>query len=44
MAQRYIFVVNKEGVISYIDRQYNIGNDDEPLFAAVKELKDAEEG
>lgn len=37
-AQRSIMVVDKEGVIQYIDMEYNIGDDAEPLYAAVKKV------
>jgi peroxiredoxin Q/BCP len=37
-AQRAVVLVDKEGTVRYIDMDYQIGKDEEPLFAALREL------
>lgn len=41
-AQRSVMIVDKEGVIQYIDLEYNIGDDVEPLYAAIKKVNGGE--
>ena len=44
MASRSIFLVDKAGKLAYIDPEYKIGQDEEPLFAAVKKTNEAGSG
>ncbi len=37
-AQRSVYLVDKEGIVRYIDLQYSIDEDKEPLFKAMAEL------
>ena len=37
-AQRSVFLVDKEGIVRYINLEYNIAEDKDPLYAAIKEL------
>ncbi len=37
-AQRSVFLVDKEGVLRYIDIEYDIAADKEPLYAAMESL------
>lgn len=39
MAARSVFLVDKTGVIRHIDLEYNIAQDKEPLYAAIKKLE-----
>jgi len=39
IAQRSIVVVDKEGIVRYIDMKYNIAKDNEPLYDAVAKLE-----
>ena len=43
MANRSVFLVDKAGVIRYIDLEYNIAQDKEPLYAAIKKLESGTE-
>ncbi|MCL4694639.1 MAG: peroxiredoxin [Candidatus Hydrogenedentes bacterium] len=42
-AQRSVFLVDKEGVLRYIDLEYDIAADKEPLYAAMESLNDSNE-
>jgi peroxiredoxin Q/BCP len=37
-AQRSVFLVDKAGIVRYIDLDYNIADDKEPLYAAIQAL------
>jgi peroxiredoxin Q/BCP len=42
-AQRSVFLVDKEGIVRYIDLEYDIAADKDPLYAAIKDLAKPEE-
>lgn len=39
-AQRSVVLVDKQGVVQYVDYDYNIQKDKEPLYAKIKELNE----
>jgi peroxiredoxin Q/BCP len=42
-AQRSVFLVDKAGIVRYIDLDYNIADDKEPLYAAIQALNKSTE-
>lgn len=42
-ARRSVFLVDKEGVLRYIDLEYDIAADKEPLYAAMESLNEPSE-
>lgn len=43
-AQRSVFLVDKAGVVRYIDMEYNIAEDKDPLYAAIQALNTSGDG
>jgi len=34
----HVVLMDKEGIVRYIDLEYNIAEDKDPLYAAIKDL------
>jgi len=43
LAKRSVYLIDKEGIVRYIDPDYVIGSDEAPLMAAINKLQEADE-